>query len=348
MTETKTRRPRGKTAEEKEAEMTALAKEARNRLEEEGTFVSPTREEETYPGPIEEPPPIIDDEALLATAEAAIDIFNGEMSPIERARLQGQVELLKEQAQGHVVSPAFRPPPNVFITVQGGGQYLPARWRVVWLRRQAETQGWSIQSELIEHDPGEFSGGGRGRATVKGGYALFKAHVLNEFNRIIGEGHALEWGSSFGDYVEKAETSAIARALAIAGFGTEAAMELDEGWIADSPIGPGGQLGSVEDPGPINIEPSNVTGVMVGGRQTGATSAQMRAIRDKANEIGLSPDTLNAFVLSTLGEAPDLTGVDSAAEQAQVVMGHLESLSFDEAGQIVRGLMEAAAHGGGD
>lgn len=224
---------------------------------------------------------------------------------------------------------------------------------MVWLRRQAETRGWSIQTQLLEHVAGEFASGGRGRVAVKGGYALFKAHVLNEAGRIVGEGHALEWGSNFGDYVEKAETSAMARALAVAGFGTESAMDLDEGWIADSPILPGGQLGWVGGdptngtPPAINITPSSVPGVMQGGRQTNVTTAQINAIRDGANALGLTPETLNAFVLSTLGSAPDLSGIDSVNDQAEAVMNHLRSLSFSDAGAIVKGLMEATANGGG-
>lgn len=79
---------------------------------------------------------------------------------------------------------------------------------------------------------------------------LFRASVSTEDGKILatGYGHAITAGSqNYGGRIfEKAETAAIGRALAAAGFGTDAAGEdldeLDEsdgnpGHLADSPVG---------------------------------------------------------------------------------------------------------------
>ena len=70
----------------------------------------------------------------------------------------------------------------------------------------------------------------------QGAYALFRAAIT-----IPNGGSATGWGSEtvedFGDYLEKAETKSLGRALAALGYGTLHALELDEGdSVADSPI----------------------------------------------------------------------------------------------------------------
>ena len=50
-------------------------------------------------------------------------------------------------------------------------------------------------------------------------------------------GYGSESVKDFGDYLEKAETKAVGRALAMLGYGTQFAPELDEGdRIVDSPV----------------------------------------------------------------------------------------------------------------
>lgn len=73
---------------------------------------------------------------------------------------------------------------------------------------------------------------------IEKGVAIFKATVTDEQGG-IGVGHGSESVKDFGDYIEKAETKAIGRALASLGFGTQFAPEFCEGdRVVDSPVEP--------------------------------------------------------------------------------------------------------------
>lgn len=66
--------------------------------------------------------------------------------------------------------------------------------------------------------------------------AIFQAVVKDENGRVIATGTKMETGADFADFLEKAETGAIGRALAVAGFGTQFAPELTEGeYVVDMP-----------------------------------------------------------------------------------------------------------------
>ncbi len=100
------------------------------------------------------------------------------------------------------------------IRVQGGKNYLPAAFRLVWFR-DAEPD-WGVQTFLLE--------GGQ-----EAGFATVQAHVTNSDGRILATGMKTETRQDFpAGWVEKAETGAIARALAVAGFGTQFSQELDD------------------------------------------------------------------------------------------------------------------------
>jgi hypothetical protein len=90
-----------------------------------------------------------------------------------------------------------------------GREYLEVKWRLLWLR--TEHPEALVQTELVKHS---------------GGLALFRARVA-----IPGAGEASGWGSEtaddFGDYIEKAETKALGRALAALGYGTQFCEDFD-------------------------------------------------------------------------------------------------------------------------
>jgi hypothetical protein len=105
-------------------------------------------------------------------------------------------------------------------TKQGIQDYLAVQWRLVWLREQAPDA--TIETELLQLD-------------LDRQVAVFKAVVTH--GSAIATGHGSENAKDFGDYIEKAETKAIGRALAALGFGTQFAPELEEGnRIVDSPV----------------------------------------------------------------------------------------------------------------
>lgn len=120
---------------------------------------------------------------------------------------------------------AFNPDEH-FLNLKGK-QYLEVKWRVLWVRE--EHPDCYIFTEMIEHDSGI-------------GIAVFKckAGFLNEKGvEVYATGYGSETKKDFNDYLEKAESKAVGRALAFLGYGTAQASELDEGErIVDAPVTP--------------------------------------------------------------------------------------------------------------
>jgi hypothetical protein len=121
---------------------------------------------------------------------------------------------------------------NTFKTTKGtelpilnlkGKDYLQVAHRLVWFREDHPT--WSIQSDLIK---------------VENNYALAKATIKNDKGDIIATAHKREDAAHFPDFIEKAETGSIGRALAYCGYGTQfCADEIQEGHrIVDAPQEP--------------------------------------------------------------------------------------------------------------
>jgi hypothetical protein len=107
------------------------------------------------------------------------------------------------------------------IRVQGNKQYLPVPARVQWMR--GDHPDWGIDTAVVKIE-------------WDAGYAVMRAEVRDETGRIIGAGTKTETRKGFGDFVEKAETGAVGRALARAGYGTEDALDLEDERYADAPI----------------------------------------------------------------------------------------------------------------
>jgi hypothetical protein len=99
------------------------------------------------------------------------------------------------------------------IRVRGGTEYLPVQARVHWFRTL--NPSGRIETEMIFHDPAQQ-------------IAVFKASVYNGDGKLLATATKMETGKEFSDYLEKAETGAIGRALALAGYGTQFAPELLE------------------------------------------------------------------------------------------------------------------------
>lgn len=131
----------------------------------------------------------------------------------------------------------------------GPKDYLPVQFRLVWFR-EACPDG-TIETEEVEVDLDRVmeeevfvwnSEKRRSEKVVKSakGYARFRA-VVTDGRGGSATGTKSECAASFADYIEKAETGAVGRALAMLGYGTAFAPELSEDHrIVDSPVDRGG------------------------------------------------------------------------------------------------------------
>lgn len=102
-----------------------------------------------------------------------------------------------------------------------GKDYMMVHQRLVWFREEHPT--WSIETEFV---------------TLSDKAAMAKATIKDDAGKIIATAHKQENTAGFGDFMEKAETGAVGRALLLCGYGTAfAALDLDEGErIVDTPI----------------------------------------------------------------------------------------------------------------
>lgn len=101
-----------------------------------------------------------------------------------------------------------------------GKKYLQVMWRLVWFRQ--DKPNWCIDTKLEQ---------------LTDNHAVFSAKILDENGMQKASGYGSEGIKDFRDFIEKAETKAIGRALAMLGYGTQFAPELDEGdRIVDSPV----------------------------------------------------------------------------------------------------------------
>ena len=112
--------------------------------------------------------------------------------------------------------------PNNHMMKLKGKDYLEVKWRLVWFREEKPL--WNIDTEMIRYDP-------------DAKHAIFKAVIADENGIPKSSGYGSESVKDFPDFIEKAETKAIGRALAMLGYGTQFAPELEEGErIVDSPV----------------------------------------------------------------------------------------------------------------
>lgn len=116
--------------------------------------------------------------------------------------------------------------------------YLEVKYRLIWFRE--EKPDWGIETEIWQYSPQA---------------AIVKATIRDASSRVVAQAHKYEEyvpaqgtkgatnyqeASGFPDFLEKAETSAIGRALGFLGYGTQFAQELDgeaeRERLADSPV----------------------------------------------------------------------------------------------------------------
>lgn len=103
------------------------------------------------------------------------------------------------------------------MTMKGGELYLKCAYRVLWFRD--DHPDWCIETELL---------------TADADWALARCVIKDDTGGILSTAHKSQSAKQFpGGHIEKAETGAVARALALLGYGTEFG-ELDEGTLAET------------------------------------------------------------------------------------------------------------------
>ena len=148
-----------------------------------------------------------------------------------RTQTNGKLSRTKKPLNGNGFDPnlfMLKLPKNKKVTLSNGeikwekveANYLPVAPRIAWFRK--DHPDWSILT----------------RAVMTANKAIvMKAIVKDSEGRIIATARKKETEIGFPDYIEKAETGAVGRALAMCGYGTLQAPEFDEGQrLADAPI----------------------------------------------------------------------------------------------------------------
>ena len=115
----------------------------------------------------------------------------------------------------------------------GSSDYLDVKWRLLWLRR--EHPDAEIVTDLVRFEP-----------TL----AIFKATVtLPTGGRASGYGS--ETATDFGDFIEKAETKAIGRALNALGYGAQFTEPGDDEPAADRQSASAPRRDAAPEPAPV-------------------------------------------------------------------------------------------------
>lgn len=102
----------------------------------------------------------------------------------------------------------------------GSGEYLEVKFRLVWLR--SDHPDAQLETEHV---------------TITESLAIFRARVTLP-NGASATGYGSETAGDFRDFLEKAETKAVGRALAALGYGTQFAGEeySEGGAVVDAPV----------------------------------------------------------------------------------------------------------------
>jgi len=292
----------------------------RAELEAKGEFVNPLREE-TYPGPMEEPPIMID----VDLTEEAREIFKDDLVVDAPAKPEATLheKLIEVMAAVDSVGKRGENTSQGYKYQKAVDVFNAVRPEFIKRGMLFTTEVTSSKTTLIERQ------GLTPNVLVEITCQFYVSDGSQTF-RFGGAGAGID--ASGDKSVYKAITGAMKYGI------RQLLMLPDEN---DPEKARPEEREDVEGThrGPITITGSNASGVMQGGRQTKATSAQLDAIKKAARELMLTPETMAAHIVSTLGSGPELTG-DVNADSAEVLR-YLAALSFDECGKVVKELVAA-------
>lgn len=166
--------------------------------------------------------------------------------------------------------------PARHLSLVSGKEYLEVKWRLVWLRTNHPDA--TIHTTLISH---------------ANSMAVVQAHVI-----VPGGGEAMGLGmedaQGFGDYLEKAETKAIGRALGALGFGTQFCSDFEfgaaAGRVVDSPVANGSAPAPMRQDAPRQQQQQT--------RANGASEKQYGLIDRMVRDDNVSADDLANMIVT--------------------------------------------------
>ena len=193
-------------------------------------------------------------------------------------------------------------PQNHLMKVKGK-DYLEVKYRVHWFRQ--EKPDWDIQTRIIQVD-------------IEKGLAIVQADIFDEEGRHKSSGIQMEEKKTFPDYLAKAETASIGRALACLGYGTLQCFELEEGIekgrIVDAPVSLNGDKGNGKSVNQIGKEQEQIQQDKKqehNGNNGKASMMQIRYLKDLCKNLDIKP-------------AVDIAGLSS--EKASQYISDLEKM----------------------
>jgi len=200
--------------------------------------------------------------------------------------------------------------PSQHLTLVSGKSYLEVRYRIQWFR--SEYPEGRIETHLVAQTDN---------------WAMFKATVTAvRDGTILGmaDGHGSEDRQGFGDFIEKAETKAIGRAMAALGFGTQFCSDFDfgaaGGRVVDAPVQFRNDNGNFRADGPPpQSRPAggNAPQRAPSGNNDLASDRQMGAIYAIGKALGFSQDDAARFAQDTIGTSDTGTKNDPRITRAQ-------------------------------
>jgi hypothetical protein len=230
----------------------------------------------------------------------------------------------------------------------GGGEYLDVKWRLLWLR--TEHPAAEIVTEHVQIEP-----------TL----AIFKATVtLPTGGKATGYGS--ETAGDFGDFIEKAETKAIGRALNALGYGAQFREPGEEdvpgatasfpqrptpaarggGYDAERPRAGGPtalpttrRAEPVPEP-PIDLSASRERSAAASRRERpsepGAAASRLRPVEEpRAGEPAAAGEDLSDYSWTAFREWAESTGLPDRAAMEEFIGRPLRGLSPAEARDLV-------------
>lgn len=225
---------------------------------------------------------------------------------------------------------------------KGVSEYLEVKWRLVWFRQECP-QG-TIETEIVHLDLDKdveveaFAWNAEKRRSEKAiktakGVAIFRATV-HDGKGGSATGTKSENAANFPDFIEKAESGSIGRALAALGYGTQFAPELNEEQrIVDAPV---------ERATNGSYAGSNGNGYTQGGFAASASGRFTNQGQQSANAQGSNGGP------SKVEPAPDAAATEQQISSIKKLCQHLEkpepdnlsNLTFLNAKQLLQQFTE--------